>query len=80
MCNRDESIFFILEPTNNVAPKKIGAEFGGWRVLDVKSNGTAWLTCQVSGFPVPRFLYVIFFLFCHVNQNIIFLLFKKLKL
>ncbi|ENN75865.1 hypothetical protein YQE_07594, partial [Dendroctonus ponderosae] len=44
------------EPTNNVAPKKVGAEFGGWRVLNVNSNGTAWLTCQVSGFPVPKFL------------------------
>ncbi|XP_048522534.1 Down syndrome cell adhesion molecule homolog isoform X5 [Dendroctonus ponderosae] len=46
----------ITEPTNNVAPKKVGAEFGGWRVLNVNSNGTAWLTCQVSGFPVPKFL------------------------
>lgn len=56
MCKTLNSLHFSLEPTNNVVPKKVGAEFGGWRVLNVRSNVTAWLTCQVSGFPVPKFL------------------------
>lgn len=47
--------FPITEPTNNVPPKKVGAEFGGWRVLNVKLADVAWLTCQVTGYPVPRF-------------------------
>ncbi|KAF7271146.1 hypothetical protein GWI33_015952 [Rhynchophorus ferrugineus] len=75
---------FSVEPTNNVAPKKVGAEFGGWRVLNVRNgsteptnnvspkkdlikfegwqvlqvrqDGIAWLTCQVTGYPVPRYL------------------------
>lgn len=46
----------FTEPTNNVAPKKMGAEFGGWRVAYVEQRKVAFLTCQVSGFPVPRFL------------------------
>lgn len=45
----------ILEPTNNVQPKKVGAEFGGWRVSSINIGSIAWLTCQVTGFPVPRF-------------------------
>lgn len=49
-------IIFSTEPTNNVAPKKIGAEFGGWRVAYVKQKTVAFLTCQVTGFPVPIFL------------------------
>lgn len=49
-------ICFFTEPTNNVAPKKIGAEFGGWRVAYIRQETTVFLTCQVTGFPVPRFL------------------------
>lgn len=54
-CDFEEIILFA-EPTNNVAPKKIGAEFGGWRVAYVNNGTVAFLTCQVTGFPVPRFL------------------------
>lgn len=46
---------FITEPTNNVAPKKNLAQFEGWQVLNIPTNGTAWLTCQVTGYPVPRY-------------------------
>ncbi|KAJ8982888.1 hypothetical protein NQ317_004318 [Molorchus minor] len=48
-----------VQPTNNVPPKKIGAEFGGWRVVNVNEGDVAWLTCQVTGFPVPRFLTIL---------------------
>lgn len=45
------------EPSNNIPPKKVvGAEFeGGWRVLNVFKQTNAWLSCQVTGYPVPRF-------------------------
>nr|CAH7736156.1 unnamed protein product [Callosobruchus chinensis] len=46
----------IVEPTNNVAPKKDGEKYEGWKVVAVPQNGTAWLTCQVTGYPVPRYL------------------------
>lgn len=48
-------VFFFTEPTNNVSPKKIGAEFG-FRVAYLLVGKDAYLICQVSGFPVPRFL------------------------
>lgn len=47
---------FIVEPTNNVVPKKDGEKFEGWKVLLVPQNKMAWLTCQVTGYPVPRYL------------------------
>lgn len=46
---------FLVEPTNNVPPKKMGAEFGGWRVLNILNNTTSFLSCQVTGYPVPRY-------------------------
>ncbi|KAJ8967480.1 hypothetical protein NQ314_002794 [Rhamnusium bicolor] len=49
-------ILQFTEPTNNVPPKKIGAEFGGWRVVNINQGSVAWLTCQVTGFPVPIFM------------------------
>lgn len=49
------SKMFFTEPTSNVPPKKVGAEFG-WRVLTVKEQQVAWLTCQVTGYPVPLFM------------------------
>nr|XP_023016837.1 Down syndrome cell adhesion molecule-like protein Dscam2 isoform X6 [Leptinotarsa decemlineata] len=47
----------ITEPTNNVAPKKDGEKFEGWKLLLVAQNATAWLTCQVTGYPAPRYLW-----------------------
>lgn len=43
------------EPTNNVAPKKENREFVGWKGVTLPENKTAWLTCQVTGYPVPLF-------------------------
>uniref|UniRef100_A0A6P7GL15 Down syndrome cell adhesion molecule-like protein Dscam2 n=1 Tax=Diabrotica virgifera virgifera TaxID=50390 RepID=A0A6P7GL15_DIAVI len=45
----------ITEPTNNVPPKKDGRKSTGWKE-EVRQNATAWLTCQVSAYPVPRYL------------------------
>ncbi|XP_071050253.1 cell adhesion molecule Dscam1 isoform X5 [Onthophagus taurus] len=45
----------ITEPTNNVAPKKDTENFKGWKVVDVPIKHVAWLTCQVTGYPVPKF-------------------------
>ncbi|XP_030766966.1 Down syndrome cell adhesion molecule-like protein Dscam2 [Sitophilus oryzae] len=45
----------ITEPTNNVPPKKDGKKFEGWEILLVPQSGTAWLTCQVTAFPAPRY-------------------------
>ncbi|CAH1979445.1 unnamed protein product [Acanthoscelides obtectus] len=36
----------FTEPTSNVSPKKVGAEFGGWRVVNVPKGAVAWLPCQ----------------------------------
>nr|CAI5827598.1 unnamed protein product [Callosobruchus analis] len=36
------------EPTSNVSPKKVGAEFGGWRVVNVLKDAVAWLPCQLT--------------------------------
>lgn len=47
--------FSIIEPTNNVPPKKDGEKFKGWKEVFVTSNGTSWMTCQVSGYPVPKY-------------------------
>ncbi|XP_064216068.1 Down syndrome cell adhesion molecule isoform X5 [Tribolium castaneum] len=47
----------ITEPTSNVAPKKDGEKFEGWKVLLVVQNSTAWLSCQVTGYPVPRYMW-----------------------
>ncbi|XP_066244773.1 cell adhesion molecule Dscam1 isoform X37 [Euwallacea similis] len=47
----------ITEPTNNVPPKKDGEKFEGWKVTLVPKNTVAWLTCQVTGYPVPRYLW-----------------------
>ncbi|XP_050305182.1 cell adhesion molecule Dscam2 isoform X6 [Anthonomus grandis grandis] len=47
----------ITEPTNNVPPKKDGEKYEGWKVILVPQGGTAWLTCQVTGYPVPRYLW-----------------------
>ena len=43
------------EPTNNVPPKKSTSDFIGWKVVYVPPTDTAFLTCQVSAFPVPVF-------------------------
>lgn len=57
MSKKTETISFI-EPTNNVPPKKVGdlGQFTGWKDIFVVENRTCWLTCQVTGFPVPRYL------------------------
>ncbi|XP_060529744.1 cell adhesion molecule Dscam2 isoform X1 [Cylas formicarius] len=47
----------ITEPTNNVPPKKVGEQFEGWKIIFVAKRDTAWLPCQVTGYPVPRFLW-----------------------
>ncbi|CAH0555679.1 unnamed protein product [Brassicogethes aeneus] len=47
----------VTEPTNNVAPKRDGEKFEGWKVIFIPQNNTAWLTCQVTGYPVPRYLW-----------------------
>ncbi|XP_066145682.1 cell adhesion molecule Dscam1 isoform X29 [Euwallacea fornicatus] len=47
----------ITEPTNNVPPKKDGEKFEGWKVTLVPKNTVAWLTCQVTGYPVPRYIW-----------------------
>lgn len=47
---------FLSEPTSNVAPKKDGEKFEGWKVVSVSNLSTAWLTCQVTAYPVPRFM------------------------
>lgn len=46
----------ILEPTNNVPPKKDFERFEGHQIVDVPLSKIAWLTCQVTGFPVPRYM------------------------
>lgn len=47
----------FIEPTNNVSPKKDGdfGKFTGWKDVFAAKNRTCWLTCQVTGFPVPRY-------------------------
>ncbi|XP_048480561.1 Down syndrome cell adhesion molecule-like protein Dscam2 isoform X1 [Plutella xylostella] len=44
----------ITEPTNNIAPRKDSTKhFEGWEVYFVPRSGAAYLTCQISAFPVP---------------------------
>ncbi|CAH1154339.1 unnamed protein product [Phaedon cochleariae] len=47
----------ITEPTNNVPPKKDGEKFTGWKDLLIRESKTAWLTCQVTGYPVPIYIW-----------------------
>ncbi|XP_056643974.1 cell adhesion molecule Dscam2 isoform X2 [Diorhabda sublineata] len=47
----------ITEPTNNVPPKRDGEKFEGWKVLLIPKTSTAWLTCQITGYPVPKYLW-----------------------
>jgi hypothetical protein len=44
------------EPTNNVPPKKDLERFEGHQILIVPNGGTSWLTCLVTGYPVPRYM------------------------
>lgn len=46
----------FAEPTNNVAPKKDGEKFEGWKVVSVSQLDVAWITCLVTGYPVPRYM------------------------
>ncbi|RZC32102.1 I-set domain containing protein, partial [Asbolus verrucosus] len=50
-------LFQVSEPTNNVPPKKDFQRFEGHQVVNVPNLGTAWLTCQVTGYPVPRYMW-----------------------
>lgn len=52
-----EAVSF-LEPTNNIAPKKDGdmKKITGYIENFVLENNTCWLSCQVTGYPVPRYL------------------------
>lgn len=51
-----QNIISIIEPTNNVPPKKDGEKFTGWKDVIISQNKTAWLTCQVTGYPVPIYM------------------------
>lgn len=46
----------VLEPTSNVVPKKDGKRFEGWELILTEQYKTAWLTCQVTAYPVPRYM------------------------
>ncbi|XP_053612841.1 cell adhesion molecule Dscam1 isoform X27 [Plodia interpunctella] len=46
----------ITEPTNKIPPRKDSAkDFEGWKVFAVPQGNVAYLTCQVTAFPVPLF-------------------------
>lgn len=48
-----------IEPTNNVAPKVAGRRIDGSIVQDVVISKSAIITCEVTGYPVPLFRYII---------------------
>ena len=48
------------EPTNNIPPRLAGRKIGGSFMLDVIESHTAMILCEVSGYPVPVFRYVMF--------------------
>ncbi|XP_057660491.1 cell adhesion molecule Dscam2 isoform X12 [Diorhabda carinulata] len=45
----------ITEPTSNVSPKSAGKKIEGSIVQDFPSGCDAIITCDVSGYPVPRY-------------------------
>ncbi|XP_063932377.1 cell adhesion molecule Dscam1 isoform X8 [Zophobas morio] len=45
----------ITEPTNNVPPKASGRKIDGSIVFDVPLTQDIIITCEVSGFPIPKF-------------------------
>ncbi|XP_068899404.1 cell adhesion molecule Dscam1 isoform X1 [Tenebrio molitor] len=45
----------ITEPTNNVPPKSSGRKIDGSIVIDVPLNQDIVITCEVSGYPIPKF-------------------------
>jgi hypothetical protein len=50
-------INFSIEPTNNVPPKSSGRKIDGSIVIDVPLNQDIVITCEVSGYPIPKFRY-----------------------
>lgn len=46
---------FHLEPTSNLAPKNQGKRIDGSIVQEYSSGGDALITCDVTGYPVPRY-------------------------
>ncbi|XP_060529783.1 cell adhesion molecule Dscam2 isoform X37 [Cylas formicarius] len=45
----------ITEPTNNVPPKSSGRKIDGSIVLEIASKKDIVITCEVTGYPVPKF-------------------------
>lgn len=56
---RDSSILFLPEPTNKIAPRNDkGKKFEGGEIFIVPQSDSAYLTCEVAGYPVPIYRYV----------------------
>lgn len=49
--------YILTEPTNNIAPKLPGEKYEGGRIVTYHQSSTAYLMCQVVGYPVPRYRY-----------------------
>ncbi|XP_065340849.1 cell adhesion molecule Dscam1 isoform X6 [Cloeon dipterum] len=45
----------ITEPTNQIPPRSQGKKYEGGEIVLVNQHSSVYLTCQVSGFPVPRY-------------------------
>lgn len=50
--------YVFTEPTNNIAPKKHGENFQGWKISDILIGGNVFLTCDVVSYPAPVFRFV----------------------
>lgn len=60
---RDKFLLRISEPTNKIPPKVPGKKYEGGEIVSVEMKATAYLLCQVTGFPAPMFRYFLFVIF-----------------
>lgn len=54
-------IYRISEPTNKIPPKIPGKKYEGGEIVSVDIGVSAYLLCQVTGFPAPAFRYWLIF-------------------
>lgn len=51
----DRSLLFLLEPTGKIVPKVPGRKYDGGVILIQLQNQTAFVLCDVVGYPIPLY-------------------------
>lgn len=51
----NKTLNYLTEPTGNIAPKQPGKKYDGGKLEMFAQNETAFLICDVVGFPSPLF-------------------------